>query len=186
MSFAGSIQIIFFSMLTCTIGSQGGPNKMAAANFLWLHFLNNRSLIQSFFLDQWSWSGSLLLSRDECRFQLTVESDYEIVIATLGDWLTNPATVFQRTRGKTNSPIALWTRGFSRALSKLQVIPRNSQWFIALFAEFAISPRNYFRIGRQSFETTLSETHQLPLITLGCQRGMNLSRKPAPLQQWSP
>ena len=49
MSFAGSIQMIFYSMLTCTIGSQGGPNKMAAANFLWLHFLNNRSSIQSFF-----------------------------------------------------------------------------------------------------------------------------------------
>ena len=30
------------------MGSQGGPNKMAAANFL-----NNRSSIQSFFLDQW-------------------------------------------------------------------------------------------------------------------------------------
>ena len=56
MSFAGSIQMIFFSMLTCAIESQGGPNKMAAANFLWLHFLNNRSWIQSsfFFLDQWA------------------------------------------------------------------------------------------------------------------------------------
>ena len=42
--------MIFSSMLTCTIGSQGRPNKMAAANFLWLHFLNNRSSIQSFFL----------------------------------------------------------------------------------------------------------------------------------------
>ena len=48
--FAGSIQMIFFSMLTCAIGSQGGPNKMAASNFLWLHFLNNRSSIQVFFL----------------------------------------------------------------------------------------------------------------------------------------
>ena len=49
-SFAGSIQtMIFFSILTCTIGSQGGPNKMAAANFLWLQFLSNRSSIQSFF-----------------------------------------------------------------------------------------------------------------------------------------
>ena len=54
MSFAGSIQMIFFSMLICTIVSQCSPNKMAAANFLWLHFLNNRSSIQSFFfLDQW-------------------------------------------------------------------------------------------------------------------------------------
>ena len=43
MAFEGSIQMIFFSMSTRTIGSQGGSNKMAAANFLWLHFLNNRS-----------------------------------------------------------------------------------------------------------------------------------------------
>ena len=50
MSFAGSIQVLFFSMQICTIGSQGGPNKMAAANFLWLQFLNNRSLNQYFFL----------------------------------------------------------------------------------------------------------------------------------------
>jgi len=40
MSFAGSFLMIFFSMLTCTLGSRGGPNKMAAANFLWLYFLN--------------------------------------------------------------------------------------------------------------------------------------------------
>ena len=49
MSFAGSIQMIFFSMQTCTIGSQGGPNKMASAKFLWLHFLYNRSLTSLFF-----------------------------------------------------------------------------------------------------------------------------------------
>ena len=48
-SFAGSIRMIFFSTLTCTIVSQGGPNKTAAANFLWLHFLNNKSSIQSLF-----------------------------------------------------------------------------------------------------------------------------------------
>ena len=35
--------MIFFSMLTWTIASQGGPNKMVPANFLWLHFQNNRS-----------------------------------------------------------------------------------------------------------------------------------------------
>ena len=33
MSFAGSIQMIFFSMLTCTIGSQGGSNKMPTTLF---------------------------------------------------------------------------------------------------------------------------------------------------------
>ena len=53
MWFAGGIKMIFFSMLTCTTGSQGGPNKIPAANFLWLHFLNNRSSIQSIFLNQW-------------------------------------------------------------------------------------------------------------------------------------
>ena len=37
-SFAGSILMIFFSILTCTIGSQGGPNKMAAANFFGVIF----------------------------------------------------------------------------------------------------------------------------------------------------
>ena len=41
--------MIFFSMLTGTIGSQSRPNNIAAANFLCLHFVNNRSSIQSFF-----------------------------------------------------------------------------------------------------------------------------------------
>ena len=50
MSLELSIQMILFSKLTCTIGSQGAPNKMAAANFLLHHFLNNRSSIQPFFL----------------------------------------------------------------------------------------------------------------------------------------
>ena len=51
MSFASSIQMIFFfSMLTCTEVSQGGPSKKASSNFVWLHFLNNRSSIQPFFL----------------------------------------------------------------------------------------------------------------------------------------
>lgn len=48
MSFAGGIQMIFFPMLTCTMEFQGGAN-MIAANFLSLHFLNNRGSIQSFF-----------------------------------------------------------------------------------------------------------------------------------------
>ena len=47
--FAGSTEMIFFSIRTCTIGCQGGPNKMAAVNFLWLHSLDNRSSIQPFF-----------------------------------------------------------------------------------------------------------------------------------------
>ena len=48
--------MIFFSMLTCT---HGGHNEMAVANFLWLHFTNNESSIQSFFffLVEWVISG---------------------------------------------------------------------------------------------------------------------------------
>ena len=55
-SFAGSIQMIFFSMLTC---AQGGYNEMAVANFLWLHFTNNETSIQSFFFVfvEWVISG---------------------------------------------------------------------------------------------------------------------------------
>ena len=49
MSLEVRIRMILFSMLTWTIGSQGAPNKMAAANFLLHHFLNNRSSIQPFF-----------------------------------------------------------------------------------------------------------------------------------------
>ena len=53
-SFAGSNQMIFISMLTCTIWSQGGPNKMAVANFLWLHIQNKRlDPVIFFFGDQW-------------------------------------------------------------------------------------------------------------------------------------
>ena len=37
--------------------------------------------------------------------------------------------------------------GFSRALSKLQVIAGNSDWLIALFAPVVIGRSNYFVIG---------------------------------------
>ena len=40
--------------------------------------------------------------------------------------------------------IAPCTRDFCRVSSKLQVIARNSDWFIALFAPVVIGPTNYF------------------------------------------
>ena len=44
-------------------------------------------------------------------------------------------------------------RDFSRPLSKLQVIARNSDWFIALFAPNVIGRSDYFGIGfRQPFD----------------------------------
>ena len=36
---------------------------------------------------------------------------------------------------------------FSNALSKLQVVGRNSDWLIALFAPVVIGLSNYFSIG---------------------------------------
>ena len=43
-------------------------------------------------------------------------------------------------------PIVLCTCDFSRALSKLQVISRNSDWFIALFAAIVIGRSNNFGV----------------------------------------
>ena len=54
---------------------------------------------------------------------MTVESDYVIVIATLSDWLKRLAPIFQPMRSKTKTN---GKRDFSRALSKLEVLARNS------------------------------------------------------------
>ena len=43
--------------------------------------------------------------------------------------------------------IAPRTRYFSRALSKLQVISRNSDWFITLFSPIVIGRSNNFDVG---------------------------------------
>ena len=77
---------------------------------------------------------------------MTLESDYVIAIATLSDWLKKLAPVFQPTRSQTK-PIAPCTRDFSRGLSELQVIARNCDWFIALFAPVVIGRSNCFGIG---------------------------------------
>ena len=79
---------------------------------------------------------------------MTVESYYVIAIATLSDWLKRLAPVFQPMRSKTKpKPIAPCTRDFSRAWSELQVIARNCDWFIALFAPVVIGRSNCFGLG---------------------------------------
>ena len=70
---------------------------------------------------------------------MTVEGNYTIVIATLSDWLKNLTPVFQSVGSKTPC-----TRDFSRTLSNLQVIARNSDSFIAPFTPVVIC---YFGIG---------------------------------------
>lgn len=62
-------------------------------------------------------------------------------VITLSDWLENSMPVFQP------KLIAPCTRDFSRALSKLQVISWNSDWFIAPFAPVVIGRNNYLGTG---------------------------------------
>ena len=81
---------------------------------------------------------------------MTVESNYVIAIATLSDWLKRLAPVFPPTAK--SKPFAPCTRDFSRALSELQVIARNCDWFIALSAPIVIGRSNCFGFG---FSTAL-------------------------------
>ena len=76
-------------------------------------------------------------------FQMTVERNNATAIATPCDRPKSLAPVFQSTRRKTNN---LSKRNFSRALSKLQVIAKSFDWFIALFAPAVIGRGNYFGI----------------------------------------
>ena len=64
---------------------------------------------------------------------MTVESNYVIAIAALSDWLERLASVFQPMR--------------SKALSKFQIIARNCDWFIALYAPVVIGRTNCFGFG---------------------------------------
>ena len=71
---------------------------------------------------------------------MTVESNCAIAISTLGDWPKNLTLVFQPMRSKTKS-------NRTRALSKLQVIAGDSDWYIALFSPVVIDRRNDFGVG---------------------------------------
>ena len=64
---------------------------------------------------------------------MTVGSNYTIAIATLNDWLKNLALDFQPMRSKTKTNTNRnCTRDFSRALNKLQVSARKSDWLSAM------------------------------------------------------
>ena len=64
----------------------------------------------------------------------------------ISDWLKSVAPVFQPMRSKAK-PIAPCARDYALALSKLQVIVRNSDWFITLFAPVVIGLNDYFCFG---------------------------------------
>ena len=71
---------------------------------------------------------------------MTVESNYVIAIATLGDWL-------KRLPPAKPKPIAPCTRDISLASGELQVIARNCDWFMELFVPVVIGRTDCFGFG---------------------------------------
>ena len=76
---------------------------------------------------------------------MTVGCNYTIAIATLSYWLKRLAQVFQLMRSKTKTDRTMYAL-FSRALSVLQIIARNCDYFIVLFVPVVIG-RNCFSFG---------------------------------------
>ena len=87
---------------------------------------------------------------------MNVESNYAIAIATL---ITLIVLKLSRQFFKTDRNLYTWFS--SRVFSKLQIIPRNSDWFMMLFAPFVIGWSNTLvLVFRQSFETSLCITQK--------------------------
>ena len=85
---------------------------------------------------------------------MTIESN-AIVIATHGDCLKNDshACFFQLIRSKTNNTPCITIFPMCSWPLKSQVISRNSDWFIELFASIVIVWSNYFGVG--SFDRSI-------------------------------
>ena len=76
---------------------------------------------------------------------MTVERNYVLRLLRLVIGLKDSRQFFNQWEAKPK-PIAPYTRDFSRATSELQVIARNCDWFIALFAPVVIG-RSCFGFG---------------------------------------
>ena len=78
---------------------------------------------------------------------MSVENNYTIAIDTPIDWPKNLAPVFSTNEEQNQKQSQLVSRrNFSCALSRLQVIARNSDWFIGCFASVFDWP-GYFGFG---------------------------------------
>ena len=102
-------------------------------------------------LTKMAWWGdhSLQKSFHICKLNkqlrdIILQSTY--ATATLTDWLKNLSSVFHPMRSKTKTTCTLYQR-FSRALSDLQVIAKNSDLLITLSAPVVIGLSNCFRFG---------------------------------------
>ena len=78
---------------------------------------------------------------------MAVESNYVIAIATRVIGLKVSSSSFLANRKQNQNQSHIVRGNFFRALSKLQVIARNSDWFIALFAPVVIGRSNNFGFG---------------------------------------
>ena len=87
-----------------------------------------------------------------CFFQFTavfksLSKVIMIAIGTLSDWLKKDSRQFFNQSEAKPKPIAPCTRDSSRTLSELQIITRNCDWFMALFAPVVIGRSNCFGFG---------------------------------------
>ena len=74
---------------------------------------------------------------------MTVQSNNTTATAALSDLLKSPTPVYQHL--KTTTSCTFYVQFFSHF--ELQVIARNSDWFIMLFALVVIGHSNYFGIS---------------------------------------
>ena len=160
MSLACSIQMIFLSMLSCTIASQGGFNKVAVANLHWLHFLNNRSSIQSLFFQ--------ISGKGKMRFNVVRGEQKMCQVRGLGLMLFNLGEVgwslslFSRSRKQTTTAIGVWGEQQLYWLSRDQVL-LSIAWGrgILSYCAFPLSRYSYFHLtswslgGRESVENLI-------------------------------
>ena len=82
------------------------------------------------------------------------------------DWLKSFLPVFQPIRSK--ELMAPYTNNLFHISSKLQVVARNFDWFIVLFAPVVIGQSNYFGIG---FSTVFSGNYPMKfwlLVRVSC------------------
>ena len=90
---------------------------------------------------------SIISDFPQVSLQMAVKSNWAIAISTLGDWLKNFVPIFKPMRSKTENQSHLEGATFPALRSKLSLISRNSDWFIALFAAVVIGRSNYFRMN---------------------------------------
>lgn len=103
--------------------------------------------------------GLSLFDREILKWLSKLMTQLPLPLRLLRSAALRPRQSFNQWEAK---PIASCTRDFSRAMSKLRVIGRNSDWFIALFPPVVIGRWNYFgkSLDSRSIWTRTSTTNE--------------------------